>query len=237
MNTELVYMEQGELTEYPTAVQELQGRTTLILPATIFYPQGGGQPYDQGVITGAKGTFRVDEVRNIEGVVHHIGLLEGEMTPGEEVVCQINAERRALNSRLHTAGHVLDMAVHKIGLGWQPGKGYSFPDGPYVEYTAGFEGADLQVVRAQIDQMCADLVEQDLPVHTQFMERAEMEKVLVHVPDHLPENRPARVVFTGDYGIPCGGTHVKRLGEIGTITVRKMKMNGEVLRVSYLVGE
>jgi len=236
MNTDLIYMEQGELTEFSTTVEMLQGRTTIILPATIFYPQGGGQPYDQGVIKGERGTFRVDEVRNIEGTVHHIGLLEGQMMAGEEVVCQINTERRQLNSRLHTAGHVLDMAVHNLGLGWKPGKGYSFPDGPYVEYLAGFEAADLQNVRNQIDGMCADLVGRNLPVRTQFMEREEMEKVLVHVPDHLPENRPARVVFTGDYGIPCGGTHVKSLGEIGAITVRKMKMNGEVLRVSYVVA-
>jgi len=236
MATELLYMTQGEALENTATVVEMNGMTDLVLAATIFYPQGGGQPYDKGLIRGKNGTFRVDEVRNVEGVVHHIGLLDGEIGVGEEVSCLVDKERRILNTRTHSAGHVLDMAVHRAGFTWKPGKGYQFPEGPYVEYEV--EGpVDGQSAKEQIERHCAELIAQDLPVRIEFMSREEMEKRLPFVPDYLPTNRPARVVFMGDYGIPCGGTHVKTLKEIGGIRVRKMKLSGGVLRVSYQLNQ
>ena len=237
MNTELLYMTDGDLATYTTTVQEVQGKTGIILPATIFYPQGGGQPYDQGVIRGENGVFQVNEVRNVDGVVVHLGILEGEMVAGDEVVCEIDTARRLLNTRVHSGAHLLDLAVHTVGLHWVPGKGYSFPDGPYVEYTGDFTALDLQATKNQIDAACAEVISQDLPVRIEFMNRVEMEKRLPFVPTYLPENRPARVVFMGEYGIPCGGTHVHSLKEIGAVSVRKMKISGDVLRVSYQISE
>jgi len=235
MPTELIYMQNAEQLELSTQVLEVMGKTSVMLKQTIFYPQGGGQPFDQGVISGQNGKFRVDEVRNIDGIVQHIGLLSGEMAAGEMVICQVNAERRALHSRIHAAGHVLDMAVEKLGYGWVPGKGYHFPDGPYVEYTGDFSTLDTERARQAIEAGCAELVAANLPVRVQFMDRTEMEKVLAHVPEYLPSNRPSRVVFMGERGIPCGGTHVKSLGEIGKIGIRKLKVKDGNLRVSYEV--
>jgi len=236
MPTELIYMQNAELLELPVKVVEVVGKTILVLEQTIFYPQGGGQSFDQGMIIGPHGEFRVDEVRNIEGVVQHIGLLvSGEILVGENVVCKVNAERRALHSRIHAAGHVLDMAVERVGYGWTPGKGYHFPDGPYVEYSGDFSELDLEKVRRDIEQECVGLVAEDLPVRVEFMDRAAMEKVLSHVPEYLPTNRPSRVVFMGERGIPCGGTHVGHLGQIGDIGIRKLKIKDGNLRVSYEV--
>ena len=48
-------------------------KTILILDQTVFYPQGGGQPFDNGVILSGENTFQVDEVRFLEGQVFHIG--------------------------------------------------------------------------------------------------------------------------------------------------------------------
>ena len=81
-----------------------------------------------------------------------------------------------------------------------------------------------------------DLLREDLPVRIEFMSREEMERRLPYVPDYLPPDRPARVVFIGDDGIPCGGTHVKSAAEIGGLTIRKMKVSGGALRVSYQVA-
>ena len=47
----------------------------------------------------------------------------------------MNEEKRRLYARLHSAGHMLDIVVKNLKLGWIPGKGYHFPDGPYVEYN------------------------------------------------------------------------------------------------------
>ncbi len=235
MNTELVYMTDGEVLVYETVIHEVQGKNLVILPETIFYPQGGGQPFDKGEIRGEMGTFKVEEVRNIDGVVNHLGILEGEMSPGERVTCHVDRERRVLNSRNHSAGHLIDMAVHKAGFTWIPGKGYSFPEGPYVEYGGNISNVDTQEARQKIEDVCKELIEEDLRVHIEFMERPEMERRLLFVPENLSAKRPARIVFTGDYGIPCGGTHVNSLKEIGGVVVRKIKLSGDVLRVSYQI--
>ncbi len=101
------------------------------MDGTIFYPQGGGQPYDQGVIESAKGKFLVEEVRFVDGIVKHIGMFErGSFEKGDEVTCHVDKARRDLHSRLHSAGHIVDMGMTELGLGWIPGKGYHFPDGP-----------------------------------------------------------------------------------------------------------
>jgi Ser-tRNA(Ala) deacylase AlaX len=231
--TELIYMQQGDLLQYRTTVEDAPDPGTLLLAATIFYPQGGGQPFDRGILRGEKGIFHVQEVRMADGSVRHLGSLEGEIEVGDAVECEVDGERRRLHSRVHSAGHLLDLAVKRAGYAWIPGKGFHFPEGPYVEYTGSFEGLDMDQVRQRIEAACAELVAEDLPVRIEFMDRAEMERRLPYVPDYLPGDRPARVVFMGDYGIPCGGTHVQSLAELGSVTVRKMKAGSGVLRVSY----
>ena len=97
-------------------ILEENGRAVIILDQTIFYPQGGGQPYDKGLIEGPSGKFLVEEVRFVDGVVKHMGTLEGTLKPGDEVKCSVDEARRTLHSRLHSGGHVLDMAVNALGL-------------------------------------------------------------------------------------------------------------------------
>lgn len=236
MNTELVYMTDNTLLEYSATVVEMS-EGDIVLASTIFYPQGGGQPYDQGTIQGKNGRFEVKEVRNVDGIVHHLGALEGKIMTGEEIICQVNKERRILNTRTHSAGHVLDMAVHQAGFKWIPGKGHQFPEGPYVEYSGNFEGLDITQAKEAIESECAKLIAQDLPVRIEFMNREEMQRRLAFVPEYLPTNRPSRVVFIGEVGIPCGGTHVQSLKEIRQINVRKIKVSGGVLKISYQISQ
>ena len=57
-----------------------------------------------------------------------------------------------MNARLHSAGHLLDSAVHRLGLDVSPGKGYHFPDGAYVEYTGSIPAEDRERVKQDIEQ-------------------------------------------------------------------------------------
>ena len=64
----------------------------------------------------------------------------------------------------------------------------------------------------------------------------EMHKVVRHVPDNIPKNKPGRVVMYGDnFGITCGGTHVKNLSQIGKVHIPKLKEKKGVIRVTYSV--
>ena len=71
------------------------GRTAFILNQTIFYPQGGGQPYDQGYIKSEDAIFQVNEVRFKDGIVYHIGSIkEGSFDKDSLVDLYVDKDRR-----------------------------------------------------------------------------------------------------------------------------------------------
>ncbi len=225
--TKLLYLEDFISLIGPAKVVEVgrdNDRDVIILDQTLFYPQGGGQPYDTGIMTSGAAKFLVEEVRFVDGIVRHIGRFEsGKFSLDETVTCTIDAARRLLNSRLHSAGHVVDMAVHALKLPWIPGKGYHFPNSPYVEYEASLEDVDREVLRTQIEDKCNNLVKEACPTKILFIEKERMHE----------SRKPTRVVLFGDFGVPCGGTHVNNLSEIGAIVVRKIKREGKNVQVRY----
>ncbi|MEK7471873.1 MAG: alanine--tRNA ligase-related protein [Patescibacteria group bacterium] len=236
-NTKLLYMEDMQAFEceaYVEKVEDKDGKTVVYLDQTVFYPQGGGQPYDTGTISSGDIKFVVEEVRYAEGEVLHIGRFEHvRFMEGEQVRCTVDAERRLLNTRLHSAGHVLDMAVNELGYDWKPGKGYHFPDGPYVEYQADLKGEPVEAIIAKLDEKISEILTRDIKTEIRFVTLEEMASLCRHVPEYLPKDKPSRVVLYGNFGVPCGGTHVSQFGDIGGVRVRKMKDKDGTLRVSY----
>lgn len=235
--TKLIYLEDfALLTAKAKVLQVLREneRDVVILNQTIFYPQGGGQPYDKGVMEAPSGKFIVEEVRFVDGLVKHIGHFEqGNFQVDEEVNCQVDKVRRELHCRLHSAGHVVDMAVHALKLDWIPGKGYHFPDGPYVEYAGTLNEADKEQLKTALERLCNKFVQEGRETKLLFMPKEKMNEVCHFVPDYIPEGKPARVVMFGDFGVPCGGTHVHILSEVEKLTIRKIKLEKGNIRVGY----
>lgn len=238
--TKLIYLEDFTLLHADSEVLGIakeDGQDIVILDQTVFYPQGGGQPYDTGIISGDSAKFIVQEVRYLDGLVRHIGKFElGSFEKGEAVRCAVDKERRELNSRIHSAGHVVDMAVYELKLNWIPGKGYHFPEGPYVEYSGDLEGLDKEKLKVDIENLCNKFIEAGRQTKVLFMEKSRMKEFCRFVPDYIPEGKPARVVMYGDFGIPCGGTHVSNLSEIKEMTIRKVKAEASNVRVAYEVN-
>lgn len=238
--TKLVYLEDMHALTGDAKVVEVvdaDGRTYVVLDQTVLYAQGGGQPADHGIIKNDASTFTVVDVRFKDGVVHHYG--EFESTPlsiGDKVVIEVDGERRQLHKRLHSAAHVLDMVVAEMNLPWVPGKGYHFPDGPYVEYAGSLEGVDVENLKAKIEHRIHEIVMSDISTRTVFVGKDEMAKLCRFVPKHLPEGKPMRVVLYGEFGVPCGGTHVAHLSEIGTETIRKIKVEKGIVKIGYDIG-
>ena len=238
MNTTLLYLENFTLLEADANVVEVikeQNQTLVMLDQTIFYPQGGGQPYDQGVIESGSGTFLVEEVRFADGHVSHIGAFEkGMFAAGETVRCFVDPERRTLNARIHSAGHLVDKAIAELQLNWIPGKGYHFPNGPYDEYKGTVEGHDKEKIKSEIETLCNRYVKKGGKTEIIFMTKEEMQRVCRYTPD-FPEEKGtrARIVVHDGFYMPCGGTPVADCSEIGAITIRKIKQEGENIRVGY----
>ncbi len=238
-NTRLLYMESMWQTEGEATVEAvipLEDKTIVVLDQTLFYAQGGGQPFDQGTIEGAKGVFRVNEVRFMEGVVKHGGMFEsGSFEVGEKVKLHVEPARRALHSRLHSGGHIVDMALKRLGLIWKPFKGYHFPEGPYDEYVGTIEG-DAEALRAKIEATCAAVIADKAETWIEFLPAGELVARGYDVPPIAPE-KPLRLVHYGEeFAMPCGGTHVKCLAEVGTLRIRKVKQDKDHVRVAYEVA-
>ncbi|MBI3963804.1 MAG: hypothetical protein HY341_02280 [Candidatus Kerfeldbacteria bacterium] len=238
--TDLLYLhDMGTLSldAHVVGMETAGGQSVIILDQTVFYPQGGGQPYDQGTIESTDGTFRVEEVRFVDGIVRHIGsYTTGGFSDGQTVACSVDPERRRLHSRIHSAGHLVDMAVHALALPWKPGKGYHFPDGPYVEYEGSLDTMVVEQLKRHLEETMDRFVKEALPVTVQFLPRDQMVPVCAFVPDNIPTNKPSRVVVFGTFGVPCGGTHVHTLADLGMVSIRKIKQRGATVRVGYDVS-
>lgn len=214
-------------------VKENEKGKAVILDETIFYPQGGGQPADKGEIISGDNIFAVSDVRLDEtGTVWHFGEFKnGEFKKGDKVILKIDKDRRTLNAKLHSAGHLLDCAVSKIGIeNLKPTKGFHFPDGPYVEYDGTIENPAeiIPVLQKNIDE----LIEQNLQVERKDLSPEEARAKGVWA----PVGKSARVVnFAGFSICGCGGTHVNTASEIGKITIRKIKSNQGKTKIAYSV--
>lgn len=219
-----------------TAIYE---RVDIVLDATCFYPRGGGQDWDMGKISNADATFEVEEVRlDEDGTVHHIGSYEnGSFDVGTPVACIVDHVRREVNTRLHSAGHVIDMAIDRVGLDWVAVKGQHYPHLSAVEYEGTWDPDRYETLQTDIERVANEIIATNTENRLLFMPVEEMETVVRHVPANIPRNKPARVVMYGDdFGIPCGGTHVKNLGTIGSVAVPKIKMKKGIIRVNYSVA-
>lgn len=235
--TELLYMSDMSSTEGTAvvqAVQEIDGKTVVFLDQTLFYAQGGGQPYDKGSMTSNSSIFEVEEVRYLDGLIRHIGhFTSGKFSEGETVMLHVDPVRRALHRRLHSGGHVVDLALKRLGIAWIPGKGYHFPEGPYVEYEGSLGEEDKEALRSKIENTCNAIIQENIPTHIEFVSAEELQKRGFEVPPTLAPGKPLRIVYYGDFGVPCGGTHVDQMGDLRHLTIRKLKQDGSNIRVSY----
>ncbi len=239
MGTALAYLNDATLVTATSSVLEVveqDDKVGVLLDSTIFYPQGGGQPYDQGTMECDGKIFQVHEVRFYDGEVYHYGTFDGaRFEAGNQVTLKVDAARRTLHSKIHTAGHLVDVAMMNVGYDFEPTKGYHFPDSPYVEYNGVIEPEQREAAKQQLNNALAKLIASNETVqHKVVNTKAELEPLCPFVPDYIPEGKPIRVVTVAqNIGCPCGGTHVKQLSELNTITVHKIKAKNGHTRISY----
>ena len=243
----------------PDADQSLAKNTSeddyaLVTDETIFYVQGGGQPSDTGTIditaseSNAPTTFEVNSVRHpaVGGAILHFGRFKPTAGPsifqvGTEIQQTIDAEKRELFSRLHTAGHILGLAINALSReGVLPplteGKASHYPDQAAVEFGGIIEGKYKEAIQAKTDEFVKG--GSKVMIHWWPMEKLLKDCTGVTDGFELPEGETiGRVVEMEGLGAyPCGGTHVSDCGKVGRIEVRKISRSKGVSRVSYRVS-
>ena len=225
--TELLYLKNQDLFQGSAKVLEIiqfENQFGIVLDQTIFYVQGGGQPGDRGLITNQGGIFEVNKtVFDAEGKALHLGrFIEGGFGIDSEVNLKIDLPSRQLNSKIHSAGHLIDLAVKNCGLNWLPGKGFHYPEGSYVEYSTRAVNLDLEELKKEIQSEYNKLTASDLKVEISFETNS------------LFKGQPLRKMSFAGFGeLPCGGTHVKSTLELKDFKITKIKQKGEIIKVSY----
>lgn len=223
-------------TEPPKNGPEGSVKLTVVLDRTVFHPQGGGQPADTGTLSAAGlSELKVSFVslRKEDGAVLHDCTTEKVVADawaqaiGNKVACCVDGTVRRLAARLHSAGHLLDAAVTAVDppLKWIPGKGFHFPDGPYVEYVLDDNSRKIDMKKtAEKDKVVNDIQTN--------LDRLVKAGGLVNV---ALKGGVRHVEMAGEE-CPCGGTHVVDISEIGKVDVKKMQNKQGNIRISYQVA-
>lgn len=231
--TEELFREDGYLKACDATVAALTD-DGVVLDRTVFYPAGGGQPGDTGVLKFAGGeAVVVDTVKSEGGIVHVLG--EGSARPGvgDAVSVALDWERRHKHMRMHTCMHLLCSLVEGDVTGGQVGEAksrldFNIPESP-----------DKEALGEALNR----IINEDHPVAMSWItdEQLDAQPELVRTMSVAPPRGSGRVRIIDIDGVdlqPCGGTHVKSTAEIGRVRIGKIENKGKQnRRINILFDE
>ncbi|WP_297887838.1 alanine--tRNA ligase [Sulfurihydrogenibium sp.] len=188
----------------------------IILDITPFYPEKGGQIGDRGIIEGENFLFDVIDTQTpTEGIIVHKGkVLFGTVKEGDLVRAKVDKERRENIMRHHTATHLLHAALRNI-LGDHVKQAGSLVSDEYLR----FDFTHFESLTDEEIKMVEELVNREIMKNEEVVcEEMEYDKALTSGAMAIFEEKYGDVVRVISAGISkelCGGTHVKRTGDIG----------------------
>ena len=233
--TTALYMTDSYLKEFEASVVYVIEGKFIVLDQTAFYAQGGGQPFDTGVLSCNGEEYPVVSVRKAEGQIRHEVSKEG-LKEGYKVTGNINWERRYQLMRMHTAAHLLAAIIHTKTGALITGNQLDM-DKSRIDFS--LDDFNPELFKEYV-ALANDLIQKDLKVSVSFMPREEALKMpgMVKLAGALPpEVAELRIVSIEGVDTQAdGGTHVHSLKEIGTIELLKVENKGKNnRRLYYLV--
>jgi misacylated tRNA(Ala) deacylase len=238
--TEELFRQDSYIRECEATVLEVDGGAesagaVLVLDRTVFYPTGGGQPGDSGVLRWDGGELAIEDTRyGHGGAILHVTAPRSDdasalPATGDKVQVSVDWDRRYRHMRMHTALHLLG-AVLRYGV------------------TCGNIAAD----RSRLDFDMEDTVDKDAvttamqalvagnhPIRCRWItdEELEAQPELVRTMSVKPPKGAGHVRLLEIEGVdlqPCGGTHLKETGEVGPVRVSKVEKKGKRNRRVYI---
>ncbi|HEU5399159.1 MAG TPA: alanyl-tRNA editing protein [Gammaproteobacteria bacterium] len=223
--TELLFRADAYATDFEAEVLAAEpGR--VVLDRTLFYPEGGGQPGDTGVLRLPDGReFKVTDTRKgVEsGQVAHVLQDSALLLPtGARLAGRIDWQRRYRLMRMHTCLHLLSAVIVAPVTGGAVGDGYGRLDFDLPESPE----------REEVEDRLNALIRRDAPVSFRWITDAELDAQpeLVKTLSVQPPRGHGQVRLVEVEGIdlqPCGGTHIRRIGEIGRVHIAKVEKKGK----------
>jgi misacylated tRNA(Ala) deacylase len=226
--TETLFRDDAYRRETAAIVLSAEARG-ITLDRTVFYPQGGGQPGDQGVLE-LEGGALVPIANTIydaerKTILHVPAEGAGLPTAGARVIARIDWDRRYRRVRAHTALHLLSVALP------YPVTGGSVGD---AEGRLDFD-CEAPLDKAEVEGKLNALIAVDAPVGFQWITDEELDAnpALIKTMSVKPPRGAGRVRLVSIEAMdlqPCGGTHVARTGEIGRASVTQIEKKGRLNR-------
>ncbi len=230
--TEALYLTDSYLKEFSAEVKEAKSPTEIVLDRTAFYAQGGGQPFDTGVLKKGEETYNVTAVRKKDGEIVHTVDREG-LKAGDRVEGTIDWERRYRLMRMHTASHVLAAVFHGAEGALITGNQLDVDQSRCDYSIESFDREWIEQVVAKTNALLA----QGHEVTFSFLPREEALKIpgMVKLAGALPPAvKELRILRIGDVDTQAdGGTHVKNTKECGKVEIVKLENKGRSNRRLY----
>ncbi len=234
-----LYYEDSYMRDFRAQIIGLEfkdGVVQVVLDRTVFYPGGGGQPHDIGVLTGSEWKIRVHSVYLVNDCIVHEGPFEGIPKIGGEVLGRIDWNRRYRLMRMHTASHILGYAVKRIyGLNTGFAGGLLNVSESYDDFNTRISRDDLPM----IEDVVNDVVRQNLNHHQVWVNREEANEILLRYGEKLTELHEGivnvRIMKINNLiAYACGGTHTATTGEVKGVKILKRESKGAgVTRIRY----
>ena len=229
--TDRLFQRDAYLRQCSARVIEVQSEG-VVLDRTVFYPQGGGQPGDTGVLRSPDGReWRVADARKGEaGRVLHP--LSSELPPpavGEPVEVAIDWDRRYAHMRMHSGLHLLG-AVLRYGVTG----GQITSDRSRLDFDTQEE-----IDPARVAEAVNALIASDRPLRSSWITDEELDRQpeLIRTMSVKPPRGAGRIRLLEIPGVdlqPCGGTHVASTSEIGPIAVTRVENKGRHNKRVYI---
>jgi alanyl-tRNA synthetase len=229
-----------------TAVNELEAGQTgiVVLDATPFYAESGGQVGDKGELVGPGGTFTVDDTLKVQADVsgHHGKLATGRLSIGDKVTAKVNTTLRTRSMHNHSATHLMHAALRKV-LGSHVQQKGSLVDAERTRFDFSHDKPMTAEEIRQVEAIVNNAIRNNASVTPSVMKYDDAIRAgaLAFFGDKYGDE--VRVIAMGEGDDHhstelCGGTHVKRTGDIGFFKiVAEGGVAAGVRRVEAVTGE
>lgn len=233
-DTELLFYKDDPM-KFEAKVLKVVKNKFVILDRTSFYARGGGQEPDHGKIGGSE----VADVTKHGGIVLH-EIRGAPPAEGATVSCEVDVARRQSITKHHTSTHVINSSArHTLGSWvWQHS---AFKEKDYgrldITHHSGLTDEEIR----KIENVANSIVQKNLPVTINEYERGQAEQTFgfrIYQGGVVPV-KSVRIVRIEDFDVEaCGGTHVRRTGELGLIKITKSeRIQDGVVRLEFVSGQ
>lgn len=232
--TELLFYKDDPMT-FEAKVLKVIKNKFVVLDKTSFYARGGGQEPDHGKIDGAQ---VVDVTKHGNVVLHEIAGTAPKQ--GSAVKCEVDVTRRQGITKHHTSTHVVNSSARSI-LGSWVWQHSAFKEQDYGRLDITHHSALTDSEIQKIEGVANSIIQKNLPVTIKEYERGQAEQTFgfrIYQGGVVPV-KSVRIVRIEDFDIEaCGGTHVKRTGELGLIKITKSeRIQDGVVRLEFVSGD